>query len=71
MEVHITAGGTAEMTGDFMYIDTRMAAMQAGLWGFLRVLPEGDTSITALNLTDKDTLFAQDEATAKPVSFQK
>ncbi|HIN32541.1 MAG TPA: hypothetical protein EYM83_01165 [Nitrospirales bacterium] len=71
MEVHITAGGTANMTGDFLYMDTRMVGMEAGLWGLLRVLPEGDKSITALNLTDKDTMFAKDKSLAKPASFQK
>ena len=71
MEVHITAGGPASMTGDFMYMDTRMAGMEAGLWGLLRVLPEGDKSLMALNPTDRNTMFAQDDVTTKPVSLEK
>ncbi len=44
------AGGTSGMTGDFLYRDGNLRnQVDAGLWGILRVLPQGDAAVRPLS----------------------
>ena len=69
--LYITAGGAFAMPGDYAWMNVRMPYMESGQWGLLRVLPEGDKTITALNPVNKDTMFAGTPGEAKPVGLSK
>jgi len=53
------AGGTGQLPGDYVYMNHRAAYLDAGQWGFLRVLPKGDPRIVALNPTASDVEYAR------------
>lgn len=42
------AGGRSGYTGDFLFADARMPFAQAGMWGILRVLPDGSPDSPAV-----------------------
>ena len=44
----LQAGGPFKQPGDFLYMNHRMAYMEAGQWGFLRVLKPNDGKILSL-----------------------
>jgi hypothetical protein len=46
------AGGSAQLPGDYVYMNHRPAYIDAGQWGLLRVLPKGDKRILALQGSD-------------------
>ncbi len=69
--LYITAGGAFAMPGDYTWMNIRMPYMESGQWGFLRVLPTEDKTITALYPTDKDTMFAETPGQIKPVAVGK
>jgi manganese oxidase len=48
MNVYFQAGGPYRMPGDYLYMNHRMAYMEAGQWGFLRVRPPDDRGILSL-----------------------
>jgi FtsP/CotA-like multicopper oxidase with cupredoxin domain len=49
LEVRITAGGPYHLPGAYVWQNHRMPFSQAGQWGYLRVLPSGDSRILPLN----------------------
>lgn len=49
LNAYFDAGGPYRLTGDYLYMNHRMAYMEGGEWGFLRVLPAGDRRILPLN----------------------
>ncbi|HEX9756377.1 MAG TPA: multicopper oxidase domain-containing protein [Nitrospiria bacterium] len=50
LNAYTQAGGSFSIPGDYLYMNHRMAYMEAGQWGFLRVRNPGDKKI--LSLTD-------------------
>ncbi len=62
------AGGPHQVPGDYVYMNHRVAYIDAGQWGMIRVLPKGDKKILALNPTDSDFRFAGQEGMAQPVA---
>jgi manganese oxidase len=42
------AGGPARLTGDYVWSNQRLPYTQSGQWGYLRVLPSGDSRIQPL-----------------------
>jgi len=48
LNAYFQAGGPYRLTGDYLYMNHRMAYMEAGQWGFLRVLPPDDKRILSL-----------------------
>lgn len=61
------AGGPHQLPGDYVYMNHRAAYLDAGQWGFLRVLPKGDKRILALSPTASDFKYARDADTGKAV----
>jgi hypothetical protein len=51
LNAHFKAGGPYSMPGDYLYMNHRMAYMEGGQWGFLRVLSPGEQRILPLNDT--------------------
>ena len=49
LNAHFEAGGPYKMPGDYLYMNHRMAYMEGGQWGFLRVLSPGEQRILPLN----------------------
>ena len=50
LNAYFQAGGPYKLPGDYLYMNHRMAYMEGGQWGFLRVLQPGEQRI--LPLTD-------------------
>ena len=48
LNAYFEAGGPYRLTGDYLYMNHRMAYMEAGQWGFLRVLKPADRRILPL-----------------------
>lgn len=48
LNVYLQAGGPHKMPADYLYMNHRMAYMEAGEWGFLRVLSPDDRRILSL-----------------------
>ena len=48
MNIYLRAGGPFRLSGDYLYMNHRMAYMEAGQWGFLRVLNARDGRILPL-----------------------
>ena len=67
--IYITAGGAFALPGDYTWMNVRMPYMESGQWGFLRVLPAADKTITALHPVDDDTRFAETSHGVKPISL--
>jgi hypothetical protein len=44
------AGGPYRQVGDFVWSNSRLPYTQSGQWGYLRVLPAGDSRIQALGV---------------------
>jgi hypothetical protein len=55
------AGGPAKLPGDYVYMNHRPAYIDAGQWGLLKVLPQGDKRILALSAPELDV---------RPVAFE-
>jgi hypothetical protein len=51
LNAYLRAGGPYRLPGDYLYMNHRMAYMEAGQWGFLRVLKPGDQHILSLRDT--------------------
>ncbi len=49
LDVLITAGGTHRLPGTYLWQNHRLQYAQAGQWGYLRVLPIGDTRLIPLH----------------------
>jgi hypothetical protein len=64
------AGGPHQLAGDYVYMNHRAAYIDAGQWGFLKVLPKGDKKILALSPTDPGFRFAGQEGSARPISVE-
>jgi hypothetical protein len=66
------AGGPFHLPGDYVWQNHRMPFAAAGQWGYLRVLPKGDTKILPLNgargLPQQTASTGKEEA-ALPVSM--
>jgi hypothetical protein len=43
------AGGPYRLAGDYVWANARLNYLQAGQWGYLRVLPAGDQRILSLS----------------------
>jgi hypothetical protein len=43
-----SAGGPYRLPGDYVYSNQRLPYSQSGQWGYLRVLPAGDTRLQPL-----------------------
>ncbi|MBI1821735.1 MAG: multicopper oxidase domain-containing protein [Nitrospirae bacterium] len=54
------AGGPYHIPGDYVWQDHRMPYMEAGEWGYLRVLPVGDQRILPLNGTPRVNTATED-----------
>ncbi len=48
LNIYFDAGGPFKLPGDYLYMNHRMAYMEAGQWGFLRVREPGDTGLLTL-----------------------
>jgi hypothetical protein len=44
------AGGPYRQTGDFVWSNNRLPYAQSGQWGYLRVLPTGDSRLQPLGV---------------------
>jgi hypothetical protein len=44
------AGGPYRQTGDFVWSNNRLPYAQSGQWGYLRVLPTGDSRLQPLGM---------------------
>ncbi len=52
--LHGGAGGPDHLPGDYLWMNHRLPYMSAGEWGLLRVLPQGDKRILALEAPNFD-----------------
>ncbi|MGH7220754.1 MAG: hypothetical protein ACREI1_10555, partial [Nitrospiraceae bacterium] len=43
-----SAGGPSRLPGDYVYSNQRLPYSQSGQWGYVRVLPSGDTRLMPL-----------------------
>jgi hypothetical protein len=48
LDLLVRAGGSARLAADYIWMNHRMAYMEAGQWGIFRVLPAGDRQILSL-----------------------
>ncbi len=50
VDIHIrSAGGVAQLPGDYTWMNQRLAYSRSGQWGYFKVLPEGDSRILPLS----------------------
>jgi hypothetical protein len=68
------AGGPFRMPGDYVWSNQRLPYAQSGQWGYLRVLPTGDSRIKPLTEGRMGSQQAGAEAdvhgTMRPVSLR-
>lgn len=66
-----SAGGMYRMPGDYVYSNQRLPYSQSGQWGYVRVLPAGDTRLlplTGAGAGAKSAEVEQPAAHAMPVA---
>ena len=69
LDVQITAGGPYHLPGTYIWQNHRMQYTQAGQWGYLRVLPAGDTKVLPLTAGPGAKTAEVPEATATPTAY--
>lgn len=67
--LHGGAGGPNKVVGDYLWKNQRPAFMNAGHWGFFKVLPVGDRRILPLTPQAPETKTAAGEGTQGAVSL--
>jgi len=62
------AGGPLRIPGDYLWMNHRMPYMQSGQWGYLRVLPAGDSRLLPLSqqTIKPKTAKSEEEPAAQP-----
>lgn len=61
------AGGPYRQVGDFVWSNQRLPYTQSGQWGYLRVLPVGDSRIQPLGSASAGSKRAEEEPAVKAV----
>ena len=61
------AGGPYRQVGDFVWSNQRLPYTQSGQWGYLRVLPAGDSRIQPLGGASVGSKRAEGETEGKAI----
>ena len=61
------AGGPYRQTGDYVWSNNRLPYAQSGQWGYLRVLPTGDSKLQPLGTTGAGAKQAEAESDVKAI----
>ena len=62
-----SAGGPYRLPGDYVYSNQRLPYSQSGQWGYVRVLPSGDTRLLPLAGAGAGTKSASVEQPAQVI----